>query len=495
VDAGQAPGSAYSFLPFQFMRLDGQVLLVNQGGDYLIVSEDDFRSMIDGKLDPDTQAFLDAKAKHFIAEGDSQLPIQLLATKYRTKKSFLRNFTALHMFVVTLRCNQKCKYCHATSANADAARYDMQPETARRAAEVAFSSPTPCIKIEFQGGEPFLNFEGIKEIVQCCEELNQKRQKNLEFVVCTNLTAVSDEQLQFCRDHGVLISTSLDGPRDIHDAYRTLETGSGSYDLFIHGLRRAQAIVGPDRVSALMTTTKASICRLAEVVDEYRRQGLRSIFIRSLNPYGRAVDAKRELGYSTDEFVGSYKEALNSIIDLNARGDFFTESYTSLLLRRMMTPLPTGFVDLQSPTGAAIGCAMYDYDGSVYVSDEGRMLARSGDARFRMGNVLTHRYKELFGGQIARETVGASCVECLPGCSDCAFQMWCGADPVRSYATQGDLVGHRPSSEFCHKNKAIIRFLLEKVEEGDPDTQDVFWSWITQRSFDEVRFFGQPTKP
>jgi hypothetical protein len=230
-------------------------------------------------------------------------------------------------------------------------------------------------------------------------------------------------------------------------------------------------------------------------VDEYLRQGVPSIFIRTLNPYGRAVDTKAELGYTTEEFLCSYKDALNHIIDLNVRGEFFVEGYACLLLRRMLTPLPTGFVDLQSPTGAAIGCAIYDYDGSVYVSDEGRMLARSGDARFRMGNVLTHRYKELFGGEIASETVGASCVESLPGCSDCAFQIWCGADPVRSYATQGDLVGHRPSSEFCHKNKALMRFLLEKVEKGGPDVQDVFWSWITHRSFEEVRFFGQPTKP
>ena len=42
----------------------------------------------------------------------------------------------------------------------------------------------------------------------------------------------------------------------------------------------------------------------------------------------------------------------------------------------MLTPFATGFVDLQSPAGVGISGAIYDYDGSVYVSDEARMMAR-----------------------------------------------------------------------------------------------------------------------
>ena len=191
-------GTNYRFLPFQFMRLEGQVLLVNQGGDYLIVSGRDFERLVDWRLDQNEQIFLDLKAKHFLAEDKCRLPIKLLATKYRTKKSFLRNFTSLHIFVVTLRCNQKCKYCQVASARTDAAQFDMQPETARRAVDAAFRSPSAYIKIEFQGGEPFLNFGAIKQVVKYSEKLNRKHRKRLEFVVCTNLTAANDEHLR-CR--------------------------------------------------------------------------------------------------------------------------------------------------------------------------------------------------------------------------------------------------------------------------------------------------------
>jgi hypothetical protein len=188
-----------------------------------------------------------------------------------------------------------------------------------------------------------------------------------------------------------------------------------------------------------------------------------------------------------EDFVQSYKEGVDYIIDVNLKGSAFTEEYASILLTRMLTPFGTGFVDLQSPTGAGIGCAIYDYDGNVYVSDEGRMLARAGDKTFLMGNVHEDSYMALFGGEVIRSTIEASCVECLPHCTDCAFSIWCGADPVRNHATRDTLVVHKPTDDFCKKNMSIIRYLLEKVVLESSDTQDVLWSWITGRSIEEVR--------
>jgi hypothetical protein len=55
--------------------------------------------------------------------------------------------------------------------------------------------------------------------------------------------------------------------------------------------------------------------------------------------------------------------------------------------------------------------------GDVYASDEGRMLAEMGDRSFKLGNVHTHTYRDLFGGQLVRGLVEASCLETLPGCT------------------------------------------------------------------------------
>src|SRR5437868_14968242 len=121
---------------------------------------------------------------------------------------------------------------------------------------------------------------------------------------------------------------------------------------------------------------------------------------------------------------------MDYIIELNRRGINFVEVYAQLLLTRMLTPFATGYVDLQSPAGAGIGVAVYNYDGDVYASDESRMLAEMGDSEFRLGNVHQNSYVEIFGGDLLRRIVASSCIESIPGCSDCAFQSFCGSDPI-----------------------------------------------------------------
>ena len=121
------------------------------------------------------------------------------------------------------------------------------------------------------------------------------------------------------------------------------------------------------------------------------------------------------------------------------------------------------------------------------LSDEGRMLAKMGVRSFYLGNVHRDSYRDIFTSPVLRELIEVSCVETLPGCHSCALQTYCGADPVRNYAVQGNLAGHRPTSDFCLKHQAIIKFLLEIIEADDPEVMDVFWSWITNRTLVEVR--------
>ena len=129
---------------------------------------------------------------------------------------------------------------------------------------------------------------------------------------------------------------------------------------------------------------------------------------------------------------------------------------------------------------------VYDYNGDVYPSDEARMLAKMGDRRFYMGNVNRNSYLEIFTSPVLQELMEVSCVETLPGCHACPLQPYCGSDPIRNYAIQGNLVGHRPTSDFCRKHKAIY-IPVGAHRPGDPGVMDVFWSWITNRTLTEVR--------
>ena len=106
-----------------------------------------------------------------------------------------------------------------------------------RAVDVALSAPASRIKIEFQGGEPLLNFELVRTIVGAVRERAPTRNKTVEFVIASNLALLTDEILEFCRENSILLSTSLDGPADLHNRNQPRPSGN-SHELAVAGIRR-----------------------------------------------------------------------------------------------------------------------------------------------------------------------------------------------------------------------------------------------------------------
>ncbi len=332
------------------------------------------------------------------------------------------------------------------------------------------------LKIEFQGGEPLLIFPLIREIVVKAKERNRANGRDLQFVIATNLALVDDEILEFCRAHDILISTSLDGPADLHNRNRP-RPGGDSYQRTIEGIENARAVLGRDRVSALMTATEESLGRVRDIVDEYVALGFDAIFLRPLSPYGFAIKTKWYRAYDAEGWMRFYRDGLDYILDLNRSGLFFVEAYTATILTKMLTPFEPGYVDMMSPAGIGIGAVVYNYDGDVYASDEARMLAEMGDKTFRLGNVHTDSYEEIFLSEALLEPLEASFAGSAPMCADCAFEPFCGADPVFHYATQRDFVGRKPLSEFCRRSMATSRHLISLMRRDD-EVRRIFMSWV-----------------
>lgn len=420
--------------------------------------------------------YLDLKSKHFIIDEDSNIALDLLALKLRTKMVPITNFTGLHIFVVTLRCEHSCPYCQVSRQSDDKDAFDMSRETAKRGLEFAFRSPSPSIKIEFQGGEPLLNFDLIKWIVLEAKEFNKTHRKVVDFVITSNLALLNDEHLSFCREHGIFISTSLDGPKEIHSANRP-RPGGDSYERVVSGIGRARQYLGPDKVAALMTTTTGSLGRVKEIIDEYLKQGFRSIFLRSLSPYGFALKSKWYESYDISEWLKFYFDGLEYILQLNKQGVPFAEEYASLLLTKMFSPIGTGYVDLQSPAGIGISGIVFNYDSDIYASDEARMLAEMGDKTFKLGNLHSDSYEAVMLSEALLNPLEQSLVQSVPMCNDCAFQPFCGSDPTYHYATQKDVVGHKALSGFCEKNMEIMRYLIRRIED-DPDAKRILLGWV-----------------
>src|SRR2546428_166413 len=84
---------SYRLLPFRVMRFDdASYFLVNECGEYAFLDPPTFRAFAKHELGPHVPVYADLKAKQFLMDDASSPLLDILATKYRTKKSFLRGF-------------------------------------------------------------------------------------------------------------------------------------------------------------------------------------------------------------------------------------------------------------------------------------------------------------------------------------------------------------------------------------------------------------------
>ena len=444
----------YHLLPFRFHHLDEHnEILVNECGEFAIEPAGTVKRILQREIEPTEALYGTLKAKHFIYDEHSSPLLDVLASKYRTKFDFINGSTKLHIFIVTLRCDHSCHYCQVSRQTVNKGEFDMTEEVATASVNMMLESPSPHLTLELQGGEPLLAFDVIKFIVSIAKPGAAQRGKELEIVITSNLAFLTDEILQYCKNEQIKLSTSLDGPDFIHNANRP-RPGNDSYQVAIEGIRRARRTLGANRVAALMTTTQLSLQHPVEIIDEYVRQSFHTIFLRPISPYGFAVKSSHRTGYEMDSFLEFYRTGLNHILEINRRGYNLVEIYTSILLQKILMTEGTGYVDLQSPSGAGLNVLIYNYDGHVYATDEARMLAEMQDNTFRLGNVLRNSRSQVLTSPAFVNLLQAACNQSLPGCADCAFQAYCGSDPVYHHATQGDTFGHRATSGFCKRNKS-----------------------------------------
>lgn len=476
--------------PFRFRQFkDGRLLVTNDAGAFAWVTPEDLDAFLRGSLEPTSPVAKELEEKGFALTPESEAR---LIERIRQRSEHLFQGPLLHIVITTLRCNQKCRYCHASRKDVASQGWDMTPETARQVVDVIFQSPSPRLTIEFQGGEPLVSFPVVRQIVEDAYARADATGRQVELTLVSNLSLLDEEKLAFLVDNGVMICTSVDGPKALHDKNRPM-VGASSHDEALRWMERINALYrerGLDPslayVNALATISRATLKDPRGLVDEYRRLGFKALHLRPLNPFGFGEKVWAREGYSADEFLAFYREALDYILQLNREGVEIQEKTASLFLTRILTAQNPNYMDLRSPCGAGIGQLAYNFDGRVYLCDEGRMVSAMGEDLFCIGRVGEQTYDEI----IRHESVGslclASCLECLPGCSDCAYNPYCGVCPVYNYQMQGDLFAVQPESERCRIQMGIQDTLFTLLRDGGPEMRTLLERWTIERDRSQV---------
>jgi His-Xaa-Ser system radical SAM maturase HxsB len=478
------PKSTGMFAAFRYREVGGEVLLTNLLGDWVFVSKDELVAMFKGEVGVGSPLWERLAARNFIRD---KVDPQAQAERFHFKKRFLDYGPNLHGFVVTLRCNESCVYCHAARADMDQVQTDMTPEIAEKSVDLVLQSTSPSVTIEFQGGEPLVNFPVVKHIVEYALAKNRAYGKRLEFTMVSNLALMDEEKLRFLLDHKVQICTSIDGPEALHNKQRILVGGNAWQQAtrWIKRINEAYADMGLDpilyHVEALLTTTRALLPYPKEIVDTYVDLGCRAIFIRPVDPFGWAEKTEKTIEYPRQRYWEFYKAATDYILELNRQGVQVLERYAAIFLTKILADDDPNFLDIRSPGGAGIGQLAYSYDGKIYTSDEGRMLAAQGDDFFQIGDVRTSTYRQLMTHETVRALGLASNLSAQPDCVNCTYNPYCGMVPEQAYRTQRSIFGRMRENPLCMVHKGIQDYLFNLLRENDPTTVDILRRWTTVR--------------
>lgn len=481
--AAYSPAAGYTLLPFRFRHLkdgSGRTLVTSETGEFATLPRGLLAPLVAGQLAPEDPHHLELTAKSIITSDEGlAITVRRLASQYRSRKSFIFEGPSLFLFVVTLRCDHSCHYCQVSRRAETAAGFDMSEADALAAIDRLFEAPTKNITVEFQGGEPLLAFHRVRQIVLEISRRQPASGKRITFSMTTTLHHATSEVLEFLKQHDFAVSTSLDGPREIHDRHRPIHSRD-SHAKTIEAIERARVALGNDSICALTTVTREALKHPEAIVDSYVTAGFKSIFLRPLSPFGFATRSEGKIGYPMKVFVTFYTRALEYMLELNARGIEISEAYASILLTHILTPHSTGYVDLRSPQGAGSGALVFNYDGRVYPSDEARMLAETGNGSLCLGSV-TSRYDELMASPVLDLLLEAGIAETQPGCSDCAYLPYCGVDPVATIARTGAPIGHTLGSAHCQRHMGLFDILFQHLVAGGAQTVETLRSWVPSR--------------
>ena len=132
-------------------------------------------------------------------------------------------------------CNLACRYCFAEEGEYHGRRALMSFEVGKKALDflVANSGNRVNLEVDFFGGEPLMNWDVVKQLVEYGRSLEKSNNKKFRFTLTTNGILLNDEILEFVNKEMGNIVLSIDGRKEINDKMRPFRGGQGSYDIIV----------------------------------------------------------------------------------------------------------------------------------------------------------------------------------------------------------------------------------------------------------------------
>ena len=200
-------------------------------------------------------------------------------------------------------CNLDCEYCFFLSKEMlyPGDRFRMADELLEEyIRQLLESHQTPEVNIAWQGGEPtMMGLDFFKRSVELVEK-HRKPHQQVAHTIQTNGTLLNERWADFFKENEFLVGLSVDGPKELHDAYRVDKRGLGSFDRVMAGFEHLRA--AEVDVNILCTVHAANQDHPLEVYRFFRDEmGVQFMqFIPIIERTTEALLPLANLGWSTE---------------------------------------------------------------------------------------------------------------------------------------------------------------------------------------------------
>lgn len=313
---------------------------------------------------------------------------------------------------VTQKCNLRCTYCYGDGGAYGSDGSTMSSDTARKSIDwlIGQSGAESTLGIVFFGGEPFINFHLMKEVVAYARQKGDEAGKKLNFSVTTNATLLDAERIQFLKDNNMTAIVSLDGGKELNDKQRPQANGAGSFEAALPEVKKLLAALPDTSVRATLvgdTDPRAVEASLSEI--GFKRVHLtaasRSIFENGKTaPKGGFAQLFRMDEKSAELWEIIQARDSDRIVKLSSHG-----------AGRTLCKMIDQFVNRQK---RAFICGASRY----YVG-----VSSSGDVFpcHRLVGAENHKLGDVFDGRLERSRYEASMSEWHPKCAGCYAKSIC----------------------------------------------------------------------
>lgn len=132
-------------------------------------------------------------------------------------------------------CNLRCEYCFAAQGDFGHGRKLMPFEVGKTAIDflIKHSANRHNLELDFFGGEPLMNFDVVKQVVEYARSVEKEHNKNFRFTITTNGVLLDDDSIDFINREMSNVVLSLDGRKEVNDRLRPTVNKKGSYDIIV----------------------------------------------------------------------------------------------------------------------------------------------------------------------------------------------------------------------------------------------------------------------